>query len=79
MGKYDIQVNAICPGSFRTAMTENLIEDEALQQMIQNRVPLGRVANPGELAGTAVSLASDASSYTTGETLVGDGGWTAGL
>jgi NAD(P)-dependent dehydrogenase (short-subunit alcohol dehydrogenase family) len=78
-GEHDIQVNAICPGSFRTAMTEDLLEDEAFQQMIQNRVPLGRVGNPEELAGTAVYLASDASSYTTGETLVVDGGWTAGL
>jgi NAD(P)-dependent dehydrogenase (short-subunit alcohol dehydrogenase family) len=78
-GEYDVQVNAICPGSFKTDMTDDLLEDESFQQMIENQVPLKRVGQPEELAGTAVYLASGASSYTTGETIVVDGGWTAGL
>jgi gluconate 5-dehydrogenase len=78
-GEQNVRVNAICPGSFETDMTDDLLEDESFQDMIRNRVPLQRVGNPEELVGTAVYLASDAASYTTGETITVDGGWTAGL
>ena len=78
-GKYNIQVNAICPGVFKTAMTEGLLKDENFIQMIKNRVPLGRHGKPEELVGTVIYLASKASDYVTGHTLVIDGGWTSGL
>lgn len=78
-GKYGIRVNAICPGLFVTDMTKDFVKDPNFMQMIKTRVSLGRYGNPQELAGTAVYLASDAASYTTGHALVADGGWTAGL
>ena len=78
-GKYNIQVNAICPGVFKTAMTEGFLKDENFIQMIKNRVPLGRYGEPEELVGTVIYLASKASDYVTGHTLVIDGGWTSGL
>ncbi len=78
-GQHNIQVNAICPGVFATAMTDDFLKDEGFQQMIKNKVPLSRAGQPKELVSTAVYLASDASSYTTGHALVVDGGWTAGL
>jgi NAD(P)-dependent dehydrogenase (short-subunit alcohol dehydrogenase family) len=78
-GKHGINVNAICPGIFRTDMTENYIKDSGFAQMITARIPLGRYARPEELIGTVVFLASNASSYITGHTLIVDGGWTAGL
>lgn len=76
---YNIRVNAICPGVFVTDMTKGLIKDKGFQKMIKAGVPMGRYATPDELAGTAVYLASDASSYTTGHALVVDGGWTIHL
>jgi NAD(P)-dependent dehydrogenase (short-subunit alcohol dehydrogenase family) len=78
-GKYGINVNAICPGMFLTDMTESYLKDPVFSQMIKNRVPLGRYAHPEELMGAVVFLASNASAYVTGHTLVVDGGWTAGL
>lgn len=78
-GKHNIQVNAICPGVFATAMTEDFLKDKSFVQMIKAKVPLARYGKPKELIGTAIFLASDASSYLTGHALVVDGGWTAGL
>ena len=78
-GKHNIQVNAICPGVFATAMTEDFLKDGDFLQMIKTRVPLARYGNPEELVGTVVYLASKASDYTTGHAIVVDGGWTAGL
>lgn len=78
-GKYGINVNAICPGVFATAMTKGLLKDIGFLKMIKTRVPLGRYAKPEELVGVAVFLSSGASSYVNGHALVVDGGWTAGL
>lgn len=77
--KYNIRVNAIAPGVFETPMTQDMLKTEQFQQMIKINVPMGRAAKPEELAGVVVFLASEASSYVTGEVLVADGGWTAGL
>jgi len=78
-GSKGIRVNAICPGVIATDMTKGLLDDAGFKQMVKGRVPMQRHGTPDELAGAAVFLASDASSYVTGHALVVDGGWTVGL
>jgi len=78
-GKHNIRVNAICPGVFATDMTDEFLKNKQVWEPMKARIPLGRYATPDELVGTAVYLASDASTYMTGHSLVIDGGWTAGL
>ncbi|SDJ68225.1 SDR family NAD(P)-dependent oxidoreductase [Sediminibacillus albus] len=75
-GKYGINVNAIGPWYFPTALTEELLKDEDYVADILARTPLKRIGKLEELAGTAVFLASDASNYITGQTLFVDGGMT---
>lgn len=73
----DVRVNAIAPGYVATELTEGLRENEDLRQSIVDRTPLERFADPREIAGPAVFLASEAGSFVTGECLTVDGGWTA--
>ncbi|ACM55828.1 SDR family NAD(P)-dependent oxidoreductase [Halorubrum lacusprofundi] len=73
----EVRVNAVAPGYVATDLTETLQENERLRQSILDRTPLDRFADPMEIAGPAVFLASDAASFVTGETLAADGGWTA--
>ncbi|MFE7064355.1 2-dehydro-3-deoxy-D-gluconate 5-dehydrogenase KduD [Sutcliffiella sp. NPDC057660] len=72
-----IQVNAIAPGYIATNNTKALRDDEARNSSILERIPSGRWGRPEDLAGAAVFLASSASDYVTGHTLVVDGGWMA--
>ena len=72
-----VTVNAICPGPFATDMNKKLLEDPAQYQAFVAKIPLGRWGELHEIAGAAVFLASDASSYCTGSALFVDGGWTA--
>jgi 2-deoxy-D-gluconate 3-dehydrogenase len=72
--KYNILVNAIGPGWVNTELTEPLRKDKERFTEITGRIPLGRWADPEDLAGTAVFLASDASDYITGQTIFVDGG-----
>jgi gluconate 5-dehydrogenase len=73
-GPSGIRVNAIAPGFFHSRLADPVIE--AIEPMIKQRNPIPRVGAEGELKGVAVFLASDASSYITGQTLIVDGGGT---
>lgn len=75
--KYGITVNAIGPAYFRSEMTEDAVGNEAFQQALKAYSPMGRLGKPGELDGAVIYFASDASSFTTGQILYVDGGWTA--
>jgi NAD(P)-dependent dehydrogenase (short-subunit alcohol dehydrogenase family) len=72
-----VTVNAICPGPFGTDMNRQLLEDPVKYQEFIKLIPMGRWGEVEELAGAAVFLASDASSFMTGSGLFIDGGWTA--
>jgi len=72
LGGTGVRVNAVAPGVTRTGMT-SAVSDELL-----TRVPLGRIAEPEEIAAAAVWLCSPQASYITGSVLVADGGWLAG-
>jgi 2-deoxy-D-gluconate 3-dehydrogenase len=76
-GQYGIRVNAIGPGWVKTEMTQALRADETRYGEITARIPLGRWADPEDLAGLAVFLASDASNYITGQVIFIDGGYLA--
>ena len=73
----DVRVNCLAPGYVATELTAEVQENERLRRSIEERTPLDRFAEPGEIAGPAVFLASDLASYATGETFAVDGGWTA--
>jgi 3-oxoacyl-[acyl-carrier protein] reductase len=73
----EVRVNAVAPGYVSTELTEDLEENEQLRASIVERTPLDRFAEPEEIAGPVVFLASDASSYVTGSVLAADGGWTS--
>jgi len=76
--KYNINVNAIGPGFFRTDMTEVLYEKENTREKIINRIPMRRWGNPKkDLAGAVIFLSSTASDYMTGQTIYIDGGYLA--
>jgi NAD(P)-dependent dehydrogenase (short-subunit alcohol dehydrogenase family) len=73
-----IQVNALCPGFVRTGLSGGVYDDPEFLARLRAQVPMGRVAEPAELRGALLMLASAASDYMTGQTLVVDGGCTAG-
>ena len=75
----NIQVNAIAPGFIRTRFSAALWTNPALNEAIERVTPQGRVADPDEVTGAALYLASNASSFTTGSVLVVDGGITLGM
>lgn len=74
--KYNITVNAIGPAYFPSELTNDMITDKDFQQVIKTYCPMGRAGRDGELDGAIIYFASDASSYTTGQLLTIDGGWT---
>jgi NAD(P)-dependent dehydrogenase (short-subunit alcohol dehydrogenase family) len=83
---YGIRVNTLCPGFVESAMVGEIAEAvagpagdaAAVRDKLARRQPLGRMADPAEVAEAALWLASDASSYMTGAELVLDGGFSAG-
>ena len=70
-----IWVNAIAPGYIETDMNVALINDPARSQSISARIPAGRWGKPEDFKGVVVFLASEASSYVSGEVICVDGGW----
>ena len=75
--RHRVRVNAIGPGWFRSEMTsDTMFDDEKGQAFIRRNTPLGRGGDEHELDGALLFLASDASSYVTGQTIYVDGGWT---
>jgi NAD(P)-dependent dehydrogenase (short-subunit alcohol dehydrogenase family) len=75
--KKGVNVNAIAPGVFRTALNTKLLDETPRGQEFLTRTPMGRFGAVEELAGAAVFLASDAASFVTGEVMVVDGGFLA--
>lgn len=75
--RHNINVNAIAPGYMATNNTANLRSDEQRGDEILSRIPAGRWGTPEDIAGAAIFLASEASSYVNGFTLAVDGGWLA--
>ena len=76
-GKYDITVNAICPGYFYSPLTKETLDSDFFQANAQTMIPLSRYGNEGELDTAALFLSSPASSYVTGVILPVDGGYTS--
>lgn len=77
LAPYNIQVNGITPGFFRTEMNAALVADVEFSAWVARRTPAGRWADPPEIAGAAVFLASSAADYVTGHLLAVDGGFGA--
>jgi NAD(P)-dependent dehydrogenase (short-subunit alcohol dehydrogenase family) len=75
--RYNINVNAVAPTFIETPGTEPWLRDNDFRQSVINRIPLGRIGKPMEVAGAVVFLASDAASLITGDIMLIDGGWTA--
>ena len=75
-GKYGIRVNAIAPGLVKTKFAKALLANDQIMHFIESFVPAGRAADPDEMAGLAVFLASEASSYCTGSIFTADGGFS---
>ncbi|MDN6626903.1 MAG: SDR family oxidoreductase [Pisciglobus halotolerans] len=72
----NIRVNCICPGTGETGLTKEVLENEQLREMFLAPIPMGRFAQPQDIAKAALFLASDLSAYLTGVALPVDGGWT---
>jgi NAD(P)-dependent dehydrogenase (short-subunit alcohol dehydrogenase family) len=76
LARYGIRANAILPGWIETAMTEGAFGYDKFVEKVLPRVPLRRWGRPEDFGGIAVYLASDASAYHTGDSIVIDGGYT---
>ena len=72
-----VRVNGVAPGTVETALTLGIATADALARLGRERVPVGRLGRPEEVARAVAFLVSDAASYVTGHILVADGGWLA--
>ena len=75
--KHGVNVNAIAPGVFRTALNQKLLDESPRGQEFKLRTPMGRFGQVSELAGAAVFLASESASFVSGEIITVDGGFLA--
>jgi len=75
---FNIRVNALLPGGTDTKFASTLVNNPKILEQLMHHVPMKRVAQPDEMAGTVLYLASDASSYTTGTAINVDGGYLIG-
>jgi NAD(P)-dependent dehydrogenase (short-subunit alcohol dehydrogenase family) len=73
---HGVRVNAIAPGWFATEMNAGLMADERSRRWLERQCPMGRPGREDELDGVLLFLASDASTYCTGQVIAVDGGWT---
>lgn len=73
---HGVRVNCVAPGYVRTPLTEPVFERPGFLEDLRRRTPLGRYAEPREIAAPVLFLASDLASFITGQTLFVDGGWT---
>jgi dehydrogenase/reductase SDR family protein 4 len=78
-GQYHIRANAIAPGFVRTKFSQAVWGNPEMIAEVESNTALGRIAEPDEVAYTALFLASEASSYITGQTIVLDGGHFASV
>lgn len=74
--KYNINVNAIAPTFVRTPLTEGMLKDKDFKKYVIESIPLGRMAEPEDIAYAALFLGSDFANMITGHVLSVDGGWT---
>jgi NAD(P)-dependent dehydrogenase (short-subunit alcohol dehydrogenase family) len=72
-----VRVNAIAPGWFHTEINDAMFHDERSTSFMERNAPMGRTGSEDELDGALLLLASDASTFITGQTIAVDGGWTA--
>ena len=77
-GPHGVTVNCLAPGWFKTQQNAVMYEDKGWVEYLSDRIPLNRPGAPGDLHGSVVFLASDASAYMTGQTLLIDGGISTG-
>ena len=78
-GQHNIRVNTIAPGTVKTRFSEVRWKDPEISRMIKNDLALERIGEPEEMVNAAIYLASDASSYVTGQTILLDGGHFASV
>ncbi|MBR1251876.1 SDR family oxidoreductase [Bradyrhizobium sp. AUGA SZCCT0169] len=77
LGRKGVRINAVCPSLTRTGMTSDMMDDEELLTKFAERIPLGRVCEPDEIAAVIAFLASDDASFMTGANVTVDGGVSA--
>lgn len=74
---YNLKVNAVAPTFIETELTQKMFADKDFYQDVLRRIPLGKLAQPSDVTGAVLYLASNLANFVTGETIRVDGGWTA--
>lgn len=77
LAEYNININCIAPTFINTPLTKPMFEDAAYLEEVKSRSPMGKIGEPGDVAGAVLYLLSDSADLVTGSTILIDGGWTA--